>query len=282
MSRHYLTVVLGAVCVFTITLAALSPAAAQPESTDLGLVRGRVAAYVQRFVDNFTNVVAEERYLQEFRAAVDRRRLLSDFLLVKYPGEERMYLTFRDVREVNGRPVREQLQRITELFLEPFASAVRRAGEIQTASSRQSLPRGRLTDPLEGIAYLQGFYQPQFEFSVASPDRRADAGVIELNFTQLRPVTSLQIPLRGKALVVERTGRVIRTELLAGSRSNVRTTTTEFGFNAALQIDVPLRLRDQMPVTATDEFIGTADYSNFRRFQVSTEQQVDLPAKPEP
>jgi hypothetical protein len=260
-------------------VSALSPAIAQPQPT--ALVRERVAAYVQRFVDDLTNVVAEERYVQEFRQSPDRRRLRSDFLLVKYPGEERRYQTFRDVLEVDGRPVRDQQARITQLFLEPFASAVKRAGEIEAASFRQSLRRGRLVDPLQAIAYLQAFYQPDFEFSVAPADRRAGADVIELNFTQIAQPGSSVIALRGKALVVEQTGRVIRTELTAGSGANVRLTTTEFGFNAALRIDVPVRLRDEMPVSSNDLFIGIAEYTNFRRFQVRAEQEIDVPAKPE-
>ena len=262
-----------------MSVAASVPAGAQPTPT--ALVRERVAAYVQQFVDGLTNVVAEERYVQQFRLATDRRRLRSDFLLVKYPGEERRYQTFRDVLEVDGRPVRNQQARITQLFLEPFASAVKRAGEIEAASSSQSLRRGRLVDPLQAISYLQSFYQPQFEFSVALADRRSGAGVIELSFTQITPAGVSLIPLRGKALVVEQTGRVVKTELTAGSGSNVRVTTTEFGFNPALRIDVPARLRDEMPVSSNDEFMGTAEYSNFRRFQVRAEQEIDVPAKPE-
>jgi hypothetical protein len=265
--------------VAVLGLSALSPAVAQQDPA--AAVRERVATYVQRFVDDLTNVVAEERYVQEFRQAADRRRLRSDFLLVKYPGEERRYQTFRDVLEVDGRPVRDQQTRITQLFLEPFASAVTRAGEIEAASFRQSLRRGRLVDPLQAIAHLQAFYQPQLEFSVASADRSAGADVIELHFTQITPAGVSRVPLRGKALVVEQTGRVIRTELTVGARANVSVTTTEFGFNAALRIDVPLRMRDAVPASGTDEFIGTAEYTNFRRFQVRAEQEIDVPAKPE-
>jgi len=263
--------------VFVLSVPALT--AAQPPPT--ALIRERVADYVQQFVDNLTNVVAEERYLQEFRQATDRRRLRSDFLLVKYPGADRRYQTFRDVLEVDGRPVRDQQARITQLFIEPFASAVKRAGEIEVESFRQSLRRGRLVDPLQAISHLQAFYQSQFEFSVAPADRRAGAGVIELNYRQITPAGSSVIPLRGKALVVEQTGRVIKTVLTAGSGANVRVVTTEFGSNAALRIDVPVRLRDEMPVSGTDMFIGTAEYTNFRRFQVRAEQAIDVPGKPD-
>ena len=136
---HYANATLTLAGAGLLALSTLSPAVAQP--TPAAVVRERVAGYVQRFVDDLTNVVAEERYLQEFRRAADRRRLRSDFLLVKYPGEERRYQTFRDVLEVDGRPVRGQQARITQLFLEPFASAVTRAGEIEVASIQQSLRR---------------------------------------------------------------------------------------------------------------------------------------------
>ena len=268
--------------VASVKATALTPLVLVAQSASpTSLVRERVATYVQRFVDDLTNVVAEERYVQEFRLAADRRRLRSDFLLVKYPGEEHRYQTFRDVLEVDGRPLRDQQTRITQLFLEPFASAMKRAGEIEVASFRQSLRRGRLVDPLQAMSCLQAFYQPEFEFSIASAARGAGADVIELNFTQRTPSGLSQIPLRGKALLIEQTGRVIKTELTAGSGANVRVTTTEFGFNAALRIDVPVRMRDEMPVSGVDVFIGTAEYTNFRRFQVRAEQEIDVPSKQE-
>jgi len=36
-----------------------------------------------------------------------------------------------------------------------------------------------------------------------------------------------------------------------------------------------------MPASGTDEFIGRAEYTNFRRFQVRAEQEIDVPATPE-
>ena len=260
-------------CMVALVWPPAAPAQAQRPTALLE----RVAAYVQGFVDDLTNVVAEEQYLQQFRMAVERRRLKSDFLLVKYPGEKQTYLTFRDVMEVNGRPVGDQQQRVTRLFLEPFDSAIRRAGEIQAASFLHSVPRGRLVDPLEAMSYLQVFYQRDFDFTIGG-DARGRGNAVEINFSQRLPPGSNLIPLRGKVWVEERSGRVLKTELLSGARLNVRYTTTEFGMNPTLGIDVPIRLRDEVPVGAGDEFIGVAEYSNFRRFRVHAEQQVDVPA----
>src|SRR5687767_11452284 len=122
---------------------------------------GRGADYVKRFIAGFSNVVAEEEFRQEWLAGA-RRRLKSDFLLVRYPGAQTVWLSFRDVFEVNGRPVRDQQDRLTKLFLEPFDDAVRRAEEITGAASRHSLVEpSTVWNALLILVFLQPHYQPQ-------------------------------------------------------------------------------------------------------------------------
>jgi hypothetical protein len=115
MNRNGWTVKFLALATLLMSVVASATVVAKPTPT--ALVRERVAAYVQQFVDGLTNVVAEERYVQQFRLAADRRRLRSDFLLVKYPGEDRRYQTFRDVLEVDGRPDFEKNTTFEELQL---------------------------------------------------------------------------------------------------------------------------------------------------------------------
>src|SRR5215212_4173041 len=170
-------------CAIASASLAISGTAAQAPSLD-ELLR-RTAAYVQTFVDNLANVVAEEEYRQEFRQAAGRRRLKSDFLLVRHPGEEKICITFRDVLERDGKPVHDQQERLTRLFLEPFESALRRAGEIQRDGLRHSLDRGRLMDPLEVVAYLQGTYQGNFKFSPGPLDTRLGPDARELQLVQI-------------------------------------------------------------------------------------------------
>src|SRR5687768_17481730 len=57
-------------------------------------------AYVHRFVDAFSNVVAEELYTQRTTSPQRRRVLRSEFLLVRYPGAAEWH-AFRDVLEVD-------------------------------------------------------------------------------------------------------------------------------------------------------------------------------------
>ena len=263
-----------AACALAFACLATSGAAAQTPSLDE--LRRRTAVYVQTFVDNLANVVAEEEYRQEFRLAAGRRRLKSDFLLVRHPGEEKVYITFRDVLERDGRPVRDQQERLTRLFLEPFDSAVRRAGEIQRDGLRHSLERGRLMDPLGVVAYLQAAYQENFKFSLGPLDRGLGPDVRELQFVQIVPVENRRNAIEAKAWVTEDSGRVLKTELRSGPAVVARLTTTKFGTDPELRIDVPTEMRDAVPY-GNDEYVGIARYSNFRRFQVRVEEQIETP-----
>jgi hypothetical protein len=274
MSRALLRLAVGVAC-----LAPLAGHAQAPPPARDDLLR-RVAAAVQVFVDDFTNVVAEEHYDQRFRLAAPQRRLTSDFLLVGYPGQEKLFLTFRDVLAVNGRPVRDQQERISKLFLEPFQDALRRAAEIEREGLQHSVANGRLMNPLQVMAYLQGAYQENFTFRVGGLVPALGAGVREIAWEQAVPPGTRVSVMRGKAWVVEETGRVVKTELQTGTAPAVRFTTTTFAVDPALRIDVPVEMHDAVPVLREDEFLGTARYSNFRRFQVRTEQDITVPPPP--
>jgi hypothetical protein len=254
-------------------------AAGRAQAPALDTLLQRTSVYMERFVTELANVVAEEEYLQQFRLAAPRRRLKSDFLLVRYPGQERLFLTFRDVLEVDGRPVADQQERLTRLFLQPFDSALRRASEIQREGLRHSLERGgRLADPLQGASFLQGEYQQNFAFVLRGQDASLGPDVREVEFVQRTPAGIQATAIEGTAWIAEGTGRVLRTRLRAGRAPNVRLTTTTFGTDPKLRIDVPIEMRDEVPVSVSDEFTGIARYRNFRRFEVRAAEQIQEPA----
>ena len=104
----------------------------------------RMGAYITTFVRNLASVVAEETYHAEVTAPIRKRNLRSDFLLVRYPGAERLWLSFRDVIDVDGKPVRDERgERLTALFLQPFEGATRRAREISMASEQYDIHTSR-------------------------------------------------------------------------------------------------------------------------------------------
>ena len=92
----------------------------------------RATSYVEDLVAKLSRVVAEEQYVQEYLLSgvegsrgsflgspkvVERRTLKSDLLLVKPAGLDQ-WLVFRDVFEVDARPVRDRENRLAKLFLD--------------------------------------------------------------------------------------------------------------------------------------------------------------------
>ncbi len=265
--------------------------AAQPPAPTLTDLLDRAAGYVQAFVADFSNVVAVEDFRQDWQSG-ERRRLTSDFLLVRYPGAESTWLAFRDVIAVNGREVRDQQQRVTRLFLDPFADAVRRAEEITREGSRHSLVElGPLSSPFVVLAWLQPFYRADFRFRLGGSDTRDGVRLRVVELEQIVPLpvsaaTQRVIPIEALAWVDERTGRVARTEVRQGLAPNTAIISVTFKRDPVLGIDVPAEMRDSRTRPAVsralitagrEQFTGIATYSGFRRFQVRTEEDIDTP-----
>ena len=249
--------------VVIVLVGELTASAALAQSPDIDELMRRVAMYVQSFVDTFRDVVADERYDQQIGSR--RRQLASDFLLVGYPGRTDRLLTFRDIRQVDGQPVKDQTDRITQLFLKPFDSAVGRATEIQMEGLRHTLPGGRLVNPLTVLTLLQREYQKEYRFTRQGLDPTLGSGIRRIDLIRLRPPLNSQP--RGSVWVSETTGEVVRT--LWRITGSERTTTT-FEVDRALRIRVPVRMEDEV-----GNFRGSATYSNFRRFNVRTESTID-------
>ena len=267
-------IVVTALGVVLVYLAGLVPLQAQEPPGAAALMQ-KAGVYVDWFIRRFSNVVSEEEYEQRFSVATRRRVLKSEFMLVAYPGDARHVITFRDIREVDGKAVRGQQDRITRLFLEPFESAVRRAQEVHREGLRQSIDNGRLMDPLVVIGYLQPAYQTNFRVSLGAIATNLGPTIREISLTPVQDRTkTLLKPAR--AWVAEDTGAVVKTELRSGFGVRSEITTTTFGMDATLQMPVPLEMRDELP-RGRDDFTGVAKYSKFRRFTVQTDAAVDVP-----
>jgi len=259
--------------------AVIAPALAIAQDNKTEALMTKTAAYVARFVDQFSNVVAEETLVQETTVPRRKRTLRSDFLLVRYPGDAQ-WQSFRDVAEVDGKPVRDKEERLTKLFLEPAASAVRRARELQEAGSRYNLlDIGTLNNPLMVVAFLQDGYRERFRFNLAGLDKKLGPTVRQVQFQEFKVPSLIKgngnqdILSRGLAWIEEDTGRVVKTELRIGGRTSPISIITEYKFDEDLGINVPIAMRDWYP-DGTGEIRGVATYGRFRRFQVKTEEAL--------
>jgi hypothetical protein len=224
-------------------------------------------------------VVAEERYEQEITTPRRKRVLVSDFLLIRYPGDD-MWQAFRDVSEVDGKPVRDRESRILKLFTEPSENPLRRASEIAGASSRHNLlDVGTLNNPLLAMAFLQAQYNGRFRYTVAGIDKKVGPDVRTVRFVEFQVPTLLKGPSNSNMMsqglfwIEQASGRVVKTELQLGSRGFPVRIVTTYKMDEDLGINVPATMEDWYP-DGNGEFRGKATYGKFRRFLIQTTEQV--------
>jgi len=274
----------------TAMAAAIPAAAAARTSTPIEDLLNRASAYVEAFVHEFSTVVAEERYVQDSHPMADvdllsggpargpaqHVELRSDYLFVS-TGAASAWLTFRDVYSVNGRPVRDREERLARLFVGPAPDALDQAGRISSDGYRYNVGSKERTvaNPLLTLGFLQRQYRDRFEYRLAGIDTSLGADVWIIKFkervrpTLLRTTDNRNVVSMGRFWIDGGSGRVLQTELETSTSDRVMTT---FTYDERLQMDVPSEMRDiawsnRTPVT------GTATYTNFRRFGVSTDEK---------
>ena len=297
--------------VVALLLTALSVASAQNPPAPRGApsietVLELAAAYVSRYLDVMSGLTAEERYVQDIagltapttgvaippegitrppeppKAAVpetigaERRVLRADIVLVKVgpPLEWRMY---RDVFEVDGRPVRDRAERLAALFLEPAETARAQAERIAEVSARFNISNlGRvLNEPGLPLAFLQTSLQPRFRFTL---DRRDRGTVWTVRYTEVAHPTlfwhnrTIENPSAGRFWIDVTTGEITRTEHVV-SQGLAATFVTQFQHDDRFGVSVPEEMREQLSAGAqagARRVAGVASYSRYRKFSVST------------
>ena len=70
------------------------------------------------------------------------------------------------------------------------------------------------------------------------------------------------------------TGRILQTELRLDDDFGGATSRTRFRYDETLMVTVPVEMRTAWRPQRTTLVQGTAKYSNFRRFEVRTEESL--------
>jgi hypothetical protein len=232
------------------------------------------AAYVAQMVNGLANVVAEEA----FTLSGPDRRVTSDLLLVRYPGRVRDLIPYRDVSQVNGKPLAGREQRLVDLFVKPSEALREQARQIMLSADAY-VPSA--FNPMFVLGFLQSDYQRRFEFTVNEAGSNWPREVKAVTFVEIGRPTLLRTgqfgdqdaPTRGTAWIEEATGRILQTELEIGRGRSAPKMTTTFRLDERLQVTVPIEMRTENPD-------GVATYTNFRRFGVETETTIPAPAVP--
>jgi hypothetical protein len=278
-----------ALAVFAFALVVAPRAGAQAPS--LEDVLRRADSYLRAWVPQLANIVStemyEERLITTSTIRPRPRRLKSDVLLVRRPGSIN-WILFRDVVEVDSRPLTHEPDRLLKLFVSQTADAEEQAHRIAAEGLQYHLPGASAssTNPFLGIALMQGSYQSRLRFRLGDADRSLGPRVRALRFQEREETepTAGSAPekltllltdagrVQGTVWLDVETGEIVKTDArMAFESGPVSTTRTTFARDERLGILVPKEMR-----TEWRNFSGTAKYSNYRRFEVRTTEVPDL------
>ena len=275
------------------------PASAQEPT--LGTVLDRAGTYVVEFQRQLSGVVSEERYVQDVRyplgnnrmnaaTAPIHRELKSDLLLVRPAGVDR-WLQFRDVFEVDSRPVRDRNERLMDLFVKPSASSARQIDRILNESARYNIGNLQRTvnAPVLALVILDPANQPRFNFKRVGPGDpllgRTTARpphtiwVVEYKEvekeTLIRTTNGRDMPTRGRFWIEPSTGQVAGSEMIAEDPIIKGTIDVEYQIEPSVGLLVPVEMRERYEIRRDGARVdGTATYGRFRQFQVKVDEKL--------
>ena len=285
---------------FAVVLSLATPSAQRVPEVDAVITRA--GEYVAQFVERFSNVVAEEHYVQDAVGSAppvalrgrgeltptlrsQHLALKADFLLVTIGPTE--VLPFRDVFEVDGEAIRDREQRLAKLFLQPSETALARATAITNESARYNIGAMQRTinNPILALVFLQRETQGRFRFSLDTRDSEAGENVWIVKFeetarpTLVRGINGGDIPSEGRFWIDTESGRVARSELALTAQGVRARITTSFTLDERFQIDVPVEMREEY-VLDRSQVSATATYGRFRRFDVKADESFEAPEAP--
>ena len=273
--------------ILAVSLIAVPVLAQTPE---IDAILDKAGDYVALYEKTFVGVVAEETYRQQVQGGRgrndargfpvetpgQRRDLKSDVLLVRAPAGDR-WIQFRDVFEVDGKPVRDRAERLTKLFLQPSASAQQQVDDIAASSARYNIGgvNRNVNLPVLALTVLE----PQNRAWVSFKGRKA-SNTFELDYQEERTGTLIRtggdraMPSRGRFTIDSASGSVLSSELIAESgtlRARIEVTyAPDPGVNAL----VPREMREKYSLGDGSTIDGKATYAKYRRYQVTVDTGV--------
>jgi hypothetical protein len=263
----------------------------QPQEPSLADVLQRVGRYVDDYGRTFAVVVSREHYVQSVRSggSVQSRELRSEVALVE-AGRDAGWLLFRDVYEVDRRPVRDRIDRLSALFEKPPADLGVQARRISQEGARHNLGAVRRTIniPTLALLFLESRAQSRSTFRLEGRATIDGTQTLELRFEETATPRMVQTldgaAARGKAWVEPESGAVVKTEFLLISSIGSAFMTTTYGRQPNLTVRAPIEMVERyemnygsasgvmgsVGVSARTRIEGRATYSDFRRFTVDT------------
>ena len=296
---------------FLLTLFALAPHAQSPSDWPLSAVLSRAATYIGSYGDHLSGLVVEESYVQDvvmvnrfgYRMSMAKgpvhRTLKSDLLLVK--TSEDTWMQFRDVFEVDGRPVRDRNDRLAKLFLEPASAKAKNNTDAQALKIARESARYNIGDvertinlPVLALSILERQAQTGFQFTEGGIDNppvlprlpafTPPAGAVVVGFTetQIRSIVvtpqGKNLKSRGRFWITLPEGHVMMSEMAVEDFTLSATIHVAYGMQPNIKVPVPVEMHEVYYNRLNNQRVeGAATYTNFRQFNVKTDEAIDAP-----
>jgi hypothetical protein len=154
------------------------------------------------------------------------RHLRSDFLTIRDDVEG--WIGFRDVYEVDGRPVRDRTDRLTKLFLAPHPDSQSQARRIAEESARFNLGgqvSRTINTPLLALQFIRAENQNRSRFNEAGRKISHGSAIRTVDFQEWATPRIIQTrdsaAARGRLWIDAGSGRITETELFVNTSLDV-------------------------------------------------------------
>lgn len=272
-------------------------ASQQPTAPSLDDVLVRAGNYVAQYEGRLGAISAQEDYEQavvttaQVTRPVDARpvtRTTRAYMLSLNLGSLG-WVTYRDVFELDGRPVRDHEDRLSRLLPSVTQHSLQQAQAISAESARYNLSPEKyrisrtLNVPLAALIYLRRANQSHSKFRLGKPELVAGIRCIPVQFTERSSPRLIgtvdDAPAHG-TFWTDDTGRVIKTDLRleseAGRGEPVHAQiVVAYSRVDKLDLWLPAKMDETYMFVATAQMMsGHAAYSDFREFKITTSEDI--------
>jgi hypothetical protein len=268
----------------------------------------KASALCDKYRALFRDLTAEEKkvfelYDQKTGKIKQRRQTVSDLIVYQSQQDPNKFTEYRNIREVDGKPVKNQLERIEKLFERSAKadSVAKELDRITRESTRHDFGAQITNFTVFNAAATYKEFRPLFKYEYAGRERLRDQELALVKFEQvefkkdlfgMRQYEKLNVTgplMRGQYWLDSQTGQVRRERHEIFFRDNAQPrsfkaievdyefTTGEQGIwlpqRVVFQFYNPLKLDEDFPVEMFLNGRLTSEYGPFRRFEVKARQE---------
>ena len=207
--------------------------------------------------------------------------------MMRFPTADKQWGGFRVVVEVDGREVRDRMDRVQEVLTRPTESAIAQWRAMADESARFNLGDVlRSTNvPTFALVVLHQEHRDRFEFKHVDDDQIEGRRVWVIEFKEVRgptliidPIKGINVPIHGRLWVDPTDGLIARSEMKTGRPEGELESeiTVRYQPQTELGVWVPHDMRESYKSRGQNLFEGHARYSDYQRYGVSVEEEVPI------